>query len=65
MENIWGYLSRQVYASGRQFNSSADLVQEINKTWNNLDLNYIHSLYGSIPERIFEVIKNNGKYTKY
>lgn len=65
IENVWGYLSRQLFAGGRTFSSSAELIQEINYIWNNLDQNYIRSLYKSIPNRIFDVIQSNGKYTKY
>ncbi|CAH2102915.1 unnamed protein product [Euphydryas editha] len=65
IENVWGYLSRQFFAGGRQYHSGVDLIHEIHKTWNNLNINYIRSLYESIPDRIFDIIKSNGKYTKY
>lgn len=65
IENVWGWLTRKIYSNGRQFNSSEELFQAIQTSWNNISTKYIRSLYDSIPNRIFEVIRSNGRSTKY
>ena len=65
IENAWGWLSRQVYNDGKQYSNKEELIQAIYTAWNSVDINYIHSLYESLPNRIYELIRSNGKYTKY
>lgn len=65
MENVWSWLTRQIYVGGQEFNNKQDLIKAIDKAWKNLDLNFIRSLYDSMPNRIFEIIRNNGKFTHY
>ena len=65
MENLWGILVRSVYENGRQFSSKEELKNAILFSWANINKKDIKSLYDSIPNRIFEVIKNNGGTTKY
>nr|XP_043069532.1 uncharacterized protein LOC108120241 isoform X2 [Drosophila bipectinata] len=65
MENMWGLLSRRVYEDGRQFSDSGALVKAIKEAWATITLNEITKYYDSLPNRIFEVIKNVGGHTKY
>ena len=65
MENVWGWLARKVYESGKQYETKSDLIEAINKAWSTISLDYIKSLYDSIPNRIFEVISNKGGSTHY
>ena len=61
MENVWGWLPRKFYESGKQYETKFDLIEAINIAWSTISLDYIKSLYDSIPNRIFEVISNKGK----
>lgn len=65
MENIWGWLTRKLYADGRQFDNKESLKIALMREWSAIPQNYIQSLYESMPSRLFEVIKNNGKSTTY
>ena len=37
IENVWGYLSRRVYANRRQFSHKNDLIAAIEREWYNID----------------------------
>jgi DDE superfamily endonuclease len=65
IENLWSTLSRKVYTEGRQYRSTNDLKQAIEKSWQEINQGEIDKLYESLPGRIFEVIKNQGSYTHY
>lgn len=65
IENIWGWLVRKVYASGRQFEDRESLIMSIRSAWSEISLDYIKKLYDSMPNRVFEVISNKGGSTHY
>lgn len=65
IENLWGILSRRVYANGRQFSSVAELKKKILECWGEIDDNVLKTLINSMPNRIFQIIRNNGAKTKY
>lgn len=65
MENVLGWLSRKVYEFRKQYERKSELIHAIKKAWTEISLNYIKTLYDSIPKRIFEVISNKGGSTHY
>lgn len=65
IENVWGWLVRKVYASGKQYNNRDDLIYAIKEAWSTISLDYIKSLYDSIPDRMYEVVLNKGGPTHY
>lgn len=65
MENVWGRLSRTVYAHGRQFSNKDQLKAAIFQAWDSLPLDYIRGLYHSMKNRIFNVIMNRGGSSGY
>jgi transposase len=65
IENLWGILTRVVFANGRQFKNKNDLRQEILKQWSLIKPKTILDLVESMPDRLIEVIKQNGGNTKY
>lgn len=65
MENLWGILSRKVYANGKQYDTVASLKSSIKKAWEEIGPNVLSTLIDSMPARIFSVIQNNGGSTKY
>ncbi|GIY72297.1 transposable element Tc3 transposase [Caerostris darwini] len=65
VENIWAMLVRRVYADVRQFDSLTQLREALNDSWDNFCQTEVQSLYNSLPNRIFEVIKANGKNIPY
>ena len=65
IENLWGILSRKIYANGKQFDTVASLKSSIKKAWEEIDPNVLSKLIDSMPSRIFSVIENKGASTKY
>jgi hypothetical protein len=65
IENLWGILVRRVYANNRQFHSVPQLKAAILTAWNEIGQNTLQSLVNSMPERIFEVIRNEGGAIDY
>lgn len=65
IENVWGWLARKVYESGKQYSNKEELIQGIKDAWSSISLNYIGKLYESLPSRIYEVILNKGGSTHY
>ena len=65
IENVWGYLSRHVYAESRQFSSKNELLDAILSECRKIPQSYIKELFKSLPNRIFDVINKNGGSTKY
>lgn len=65
IENVWGWLARKVYESGRQYSTKDELIEAIKRSWSTISLDYIKSLYDSMPNRIYEVISNRGGSTHY
>ncbi|CAH2100518.1 unnamed protein product [Euphydryas editha] len=65
IENVWGWLSRELYKNGKQYNNKQDLEKGIKKCWSKLPIKYIRSLYDSMPSRIFDLIQKKGKSLNY
>uniref|UniRef100_A0A3P8SZ41 Tc1-like transposase DDE domain-containing protein n=1 Tax=Amphiprion percula TaxID=161767 RepID=A0A3P8SZ41_AMPPE len=65
IENIWGWMAREVYKNGHQFQTVDALCETIFTTWSNVPTSLLETLASSIPKRIFEVINKNGGATHY
>ena len=55
IENVWGWLAREVYKDGCQYSNIQELKAQIIKSWGILDKDQvkIQSLYDSMKDRIF------------
>lgn len=65
MENVWGYLARNVYGGGRQYNNKRELEAAITRQWAEIPHEHLQNLIESMRRRIFEVILKRGGYTGY
>ncbi|CAC5397113.1 unnamed protein product [Mytilus coruscus] len=65
IENVWLYIKRKLQVLGYRINSKDELYRKVFQIWQSIPLNYIRSLYNSIPRRILHVIKLKGHLTKY
>lgn len=65
VENLWAIMVRKIYANSKQYNSVSELKDAIVDVWNNLDPQMLKTLVDSMPNRLFDVIRNNGGPTKY
>lgn len=65
IENLWGILTRTVFANGRQFGTKEELKIAIKDAWDDLLESTLESLNESIPNRIINVISKNGGQIDY
>ena len=56
IENIWGILARRVYANGRQFTNREALIGMIQKTWNEIEPEFLIKLVESMKNRCAAVV---------
>ncbi|EYC19528.1 hypothetical protein Y032_0024g916 [Ancylostoma ceylanicum] len=59
-ENMWGIIVRQVYRNNKQYNTLDSLKAAIQEAWDQIDSTTAQNLVRSTPQRIFEIIRNNG-----
>lgn len=65
MENLWGIIVRRVYAENRQFDSVGELKAAINEAWKGIEHSVLQNLIGSMPNRLFDIIRAGGKAIQY
>lgn len=65
IENIWGALSRMVYAQGRQYNTVEALKQAIIEGWDNISAQCVQRHIASMPNRCIQMIKSDGNKIAY
>ena len=65
LENLWGLIIANVYEESRQYSAISELKNVILDAWKNIPSVQFQKLVDSMPSRIFEVIKANGRSTKY
>lgn len=65
IENVWGILSRRVYAENKKYDSVIDLKNAVLMEWNNLERNVLVNLFKSMKKRIFDVGKVHGGHIDY
>lgn len=63
IENVWGYIAKKMV--GKCFPTFDSLWDEIERHWKALSVDYIRSLYHSMPMRLEAVRKSGGWPTKY
>ena len=65
IENVWFRLKKELHSDANNINSVAELKDAIRAIWEKLPVEYIKSLYKTIPRRIRTVLRANGNVTKY
>lgn len=65
MENLWGILTRKIYANGKQYGNINDLKTAIIKEWNDINVGTLDNLVDSMPSRIFQLTKAHGQSINY
>uniref|UniRef100_A0A3Q2EF15 Tc1-like transposase DDE domain-containing protein n=1 Tax=Cyprinodon variegatus TaxID=28743 RepID=A0A3Q2EF15_CYPVA len=65
IENIWGWMAREVFKNGHQFQTVDALREAIFNTWSNVPTSLLETLASSMPKRLFEVINKNGGATHF
>ncbi|KAI1698455.1 tc3 transposase domain-containing protein [Ditylenchus destructor] len=65
VEHVFAMLVRTVYANGRQYQSRDQLENAIFEAWRNLPFEELRRLVTSMPCRVGELFKKEGKDTHY
>ena len=63
IEHIWAYMKNKL--SGKIFKKKEDLVKEVKEIWENISPEFCRRLVLSMDNRIIEVLRSNGGYSKY
>ncbi|CAK9796647.1 Transposable element Tc1 transposase [Anthophora quadrimaculata] len=63
IENLWSILDRNVNKTG--VTNKNNYFNTLQRSWESLDINYLHNLVESMPRRLAAVIKAKGGHTKY
>lgn len=64
IEHVWAKLQDSVIIEPRQTNRDS-LIERIEATWYSLYQTYLENLLESFPDRIEDLINNEGKHTSY
>lgn len=65
IENVWLTIKRKLQFRVNEINTVDDLYAKISEIWTSFSVDYIQSLYHSIPKRIRKVQRARGYITKY
>lgn len=65
IENVWGWLVRQIYSQDKEYSSRNELKEAIERAWHELTPQMLSKYIHSMPNRIFEVIKKGGNTIDY
>ena len=65
IENVWGYLTRRVYAGQKQYRNVQELKLAILREWENLPPEYLKKLVDSMKEKCLKVYQSKGKAIGY
>lgn len=63
IENLWEIVNSRI--NREECNSTNALFYQVKKAWDSINMDTIDKLINSMPNRLKEVIKNNGYSTKY
>lgn len=65
IENVWGYLTQQIYSNRSCFSNIDELKESILDAWNSLEFRYIEELISSMQKRLEMVVKRDGDVIVY
>lgn len=65
IENLWGILTRVVYAENKQYNTKAELWTAVQRAWASISNETIQNLINSMPNRCIQVIQADGNAINY
>jgi transposase len=65
IENVWGLLSRKVYANGQQYQTVDQLKAALKKCWKSISKADLKKFTDSMPMRIYNLISRKGYAIDY
>jgi hypothetical protein len=65
IENLWGHMADLVYPNNKQYSTDEALEVACRQAWATISIEYIASLFASMPERVQAVVASEGGPTTY
>ena len=65
IEHIWGEVERRLRKADIFIKNKDILWEQLQQTWNNIEVNVCTKLIETMPRRINDVLKQKGGYTKW
>jgi transposase len=65
IEHLWNEIDRRMRRSSAGFHTQDQLWDAVQKAWVEMDIEFLNRLIESMPERIDDVIRANGGYTRW
>ena len=65
IENVWGIMTRDVYACSKQYNTCCELEDAIVNAWMKVERQWAVKLRDSMHKRCIEVLERGGMKTGY
>lgn len=65
IEHVWAKMSKAIYRPHYRAGTKEELKDHVMEHWEDIDLEFIRTLYDSIPSRLQAVIDNEGGNTRF
>lgn len=65
IENVWHYIQSQLEKYKKSPDSIEDLWKRVEDIWENIPIDFIHTLYESMPRRMEDLLRCKGGHIKY
>ena len=65
IENLWDYLDRLVCARNQWLKNLNELWLALKEEWESIPQSFVNKLYSSMPLRVCDLLKANGRHTRY
>jgi len=65
IEHLWNEIDRRLRCLPGSISGTEDLWEKMQLVWEEIDVDYCTNLIRSMPERICDVIKAHGGYTRW
>ena len=65
IEHMWSEVERRLRSIKEPIKNKNELWERIQNTWNSIEIDVCQKLIHTMPERISDVIKQKGGYTRW
>ena len=65
IEHLWSELKRRIHQLGRKISNITELWDKVQDVWNEIPQDVIDGLYNTMTQRISDVIKAKGGFTRW
>jgi hypothetical protein len=65
MGNVWGVMTQQVYAMGKQYQSESELKCAVRQAWQEINSQQLTNLVKSMRHCCIKLLKEQGAYISH